>query len=290
MDVFDKYHFFFFQVFDTDVSVIFDENFSQYGALPSVPVPHYHEAWEIYCVTRGELLIQCEDQILQIPHNRFLLILPYTRHRLISGSEDLRHTSIRFFASQTNGSKNTVQQMLKTAGLTILPMDFATSELLEQLKILYGTYLNNTVQQNWTSLRITATVMQFFINILETASRESKIAPPVYKRKENHDLMLMEYLMLCGPVEITLSKLANALGYSEAQTTRIIKKKFGKSFRTIISEIKLEKARLHLVKTDDSIEHISALLGFKNSKAFFSSFKNAEGISPTEYRKLHKPK
>ena len=132
--------------------------------------------------------------------------------------------------------------------------------------------------------------MLFFINVFEMLAQSKHIQLTAPKQKENYDLMLLEYLMLCGPKEITLSKIANKLNYSEPQTARIIKKKFGKSFRTLISEIKMKKARFYLIKTDASIDYISNYLGFKNQNSFFATFKAAEGISPSEYRKLHKEK
>ena len=291
MDVVNKYNFFFFQLFDTDIGLIFDENFARVVPLPPVPVPHYHEVWELYYVSEGKLDIKVLEKNFSIKKHQMFVIPPYTEHCIVSGSEDLRHTSIRFFTStESDHPEKPINSMLKGVVLAVFPSSSDSNNLLDQLKQTYIKYLSDTVKNPWLTSKITAIAMNFFIHVLESITQANHIQPPAYKQKENFDLMLMEYLMLCGPEEITLGQLAKKINYSETQTSRLIKKKFGKSFRTMIAEIKLEKARLHLTKTDESIEHISDLLGFKNQKSFFSSFKNAEGISPTEYRKLHKPK
>lgn len=292
METLNEYNFFFFPLLDTDISLIFDSNFSDAAPpIPGIPFPHFHEVWELYCVSDGSLEISVLKETYTVKKNQIFIIPPYTEHHLISGSKDLRRTSIRFFTgTEYDNVDNSIKNILKSASFKLFTIPSATTQMLDQLKDLYISYLTDNAKNPWLSSRITAISMHFFINVFEMLSQAKHIQPPAPKQKENYDLMLLEYLMLCGPKEITLSKIANKLNYSEPQTARIIKKKFGKSFRTLISEIKMKKARFYLIKTDASIDYISNYLGFKNQNSFFATFKAAEGISPSEYRKLHKEK
>ena len=290
MESLNEYNFFFFPLLDTDVSLIFDSNFSNMAPpIPGIPFPHFHEVWELYCVSEGSVKIQVSKETYVIKKNQLFLIPPYTEHYLVSGSDDLCRTSIRFFTgAEYDNVENTVKTILKNTAFKTFTISSPTTQMLDQLKDLYLDYINESAKNPWLSARITAISMHFFINVFETLSQAKHIQPPAPKQKENYDLMLLEYLMLCGPQKITLTQIANKLNYSEPQTARIIKKKFGKSFRTLISEIKMKKARFYLIKTDASVDYISNYLGFKNQNSFFFTFKKVEGMSPTEYRKLHK--
>ena len=103
--------------------------------------------------------------------------------------------------------------------------------------------------------------------------------------------MLLEYLMLYSSEnEFTLSKLAKALNYSNEQTTRIIKKKFGKPFRSLIRDIKIEKAKSYLAQSDFTIEEIANNIGFETVKSFNASFQDCVGVTPTVYRQQNQQK
>ena len=290
VEALNEYNFFFFPLMDTDISLIFDSNFSNSTAsIQGIHIPHFHEVWEFYCVSEGSLEIHVLTETYMIKKNQIFIIPPYTEHYLVKGTPDLHRTSIRFFTgTDYNNIDNSIKTILKNTSFKIFTIPQATTQMLDQLKSFYTSYLAEDAKNPWLSSRITAISMHFFINVFETLAQFKHIQLSAPKKKENYELMLLEYLMLCGPREITLSKIANKLNYSEPQTARIIKKKFGKPFRTLIAEIKMKKARFYLIKTNASIDYISNSLGFKNQNSFFVTFKKAEGISPTEYRKLHK--
>ena len=287
MDVLNKYNFFFFHLLNTDISLIFDEYFaSEESTLPAT-FPHYHEVWELYCISNGTLELQVSDKNYLLKKDQIFIIPPYTQHCRVSVSEDLRHTSIRFFSTtESTSQENMIDLILKKSENKVFSISSTSMLLLDQLKDFYVQYLNNS-EDPWRASKITVASMHLFIDILESISKTNHIQIPLHRQKENYDLMLIEYLMLCGNPVITLKQIAQKLNYSEPQTSRIIKKKFGKPYRSMVFQFRLEKARYHLIKTDESIEEISSILGFKNPNSFFYSFKKAEGVSPSEYRRIH---
>ena len=60
-----------------------------------------------------------------------------------------------------------------------------------------------------------------------------------------------------------------------------------KSKEYILKE-KIEHAKLLLAGTTESIQSISDNLAFSNRSYFYTCFQKKTGVSPTEYRKLHK--
>ena len=57
------------------------------------------------------------------------------------------------------------------------------------------------------------------------------------------------------------------------------------SFRAIKGRILNNWARRHLRETDHSVEAIAAALGYRDTANFRRAFRNAEGRSPSEFRR-----
>ena len=66
---------------------------------------------------------------------------------------------------------------------------------------------------------------------------------------------------------------------------RLFKKTTGKSVLTYITELRMEKAKELLIKTDCSIENITEKIGYFSVAHFSQLFKKIEGITPGKYRK-----
>ena len=53
---------------------------------------------------------------------------------------------------------------------------------------------------------------------------------------------------------------------------------------------RIKEGKRLLAETDLSLSQIAAILGFSSSSYFSQTFRNAEGTSPTEYRKANQVK
>ncbi len=84
---------------------------------------------------------------------------------------------------------------------------------------------------------------------------------------------------------LTLSVVAEALHLSEKQTSRIIRKEYGKPLSQIVNERKLSVAGMLLRYTDSKIDEILSQLNFESKNYFFTLFKKTYHMTPGEYRK-----
>ena len=87
--------------------------------------------------------------------------------------------------------------------------------------------------------------------------------------------------------DVTLNSTAYNFGYSVPHLSKILKDGTGKSFTTIIKEIKLEKACKLLKETTLSISTICELVGYSNPEHFSRVFKKEFNMSPGVYRDIH---
>ncbi len=84
--------------------------------------------------------------------------------------------------------------------------------------------------------------------------------------------------------ELTLSILAEKLGYSEYYVSRKFNEISGMTIRDYIRYRKLAFALKELRDTDDSILNIALKYGFSSHEALTHAFKDAYGITPSDYR------
>lgn len=88
---------------------------------------------------------------------------------------------------------------------------------------------------------------------------------------------------------LTLKRLADKLNYSEYYFSVKFREISGMKFRDYLRYRKLAFALKRIRDTDDRILDIALDYGFSSNEAFSRAFKDAYGISPSEYRKNPKP-
>ena len=93
----------------------------------------------------------------------------------------------------------------------------------------------------------------------------------------------------CNNQEITLKRLSDSLGYSEFYVSRRFKEISGMQFRDYLRYRRLAFALKDVRDTDKSLLDIALDYGFSSHEAFTRAFKEAYGITPSEYRQKHVP-
>lgn len=86
--------------------------------------------------------------------------------------------------------------------------------------------------------------------------------------------------------DITLQELSNLLHYHPNYFVRFFKEEMGLPPMTYIHNQRIILARRLLLEGNNSIQDISAKVGFKNPHYFSRYFKKATGVSPTVYQRL----
>ena len=89
--------------------------------------------------------------------------------------------------------------------------------------------------------------------------------------------------------DLTLEHLARTLGYSEFYTSRKFKEISGMPFRDYVRYRKLAFALKQVRDTDRGLLDIALDYGFSSHEAFTRAFKEAYGVTPSEYREHPTP-
>ena len=96
--------------------------------------------------------------------------------------------------------------------------------------------------------------------------------------------MLLDYIEHNLSECITLDSLAQQAHFDKSYLIARFKESMGASPMRYVSHLRIERAKVLLATTDDSITQIAQAVGFSSIHYFSRFFKEKEGVAPIEYR------
>ena len=101
----------------------------------------------------------------------------------------------------------------------------------------------------------------------------------------NYVDLAINYININYSKKITIELLSRIVGVERTYFFRLFKEAMKMSPKDYLSNIRIEKAKMLLCNSSMNIKEIALSVGFNNYFSFEKSFKDKNGISPTEYRK-----
>ena len=98
-------------------------------------------------------------------------------------------------------------------------------------------------------------------------------------------LRLAQYVLEHYQEDLSLKSLAAYFRGNAAYIGQVFKRDMDKSFSEYLKDVRLEKAREFLIRSDLSAKEIAQRVGFANVTYFSTVFKRETGLSPDRYRK-----
>lgn len=108
--------------------------------------------------------------------------------------------------------------------------------------------------------------------------RESEYRPVI---KDAQKYIMRSYM----ESELDLTSVAEAIGSSPSYLSRLMKQQLGMSFKDFLTTLRIQKACGLMKDKTISISEVSELVGYSNQHYFSTAFKNAMGMTPSEYKK-----
>lgn len=98
------------------------------------------------------------------------------------------------------------------------------------------------------------------------------------------EALMVNELLFCEH-ELSRENLATAIGTNRTYLTRSIKSATGKTFSEYITDLRTAYAAKLLTTTEEPLDVIGTLVGFRSRSAYYRAFSAAYNCSPSEYRK-----
>ena len=115
-------------------------------------------------------------------------------------------------------------------------------------------------------------------------------AAPGVQRSSRECSLVRRYMDSHFKENITLDQLAALAHLNKFYLAHAFQKEYGISPMRYLTARRIRESRFLLTETDHSLSHIAQVLGFSSPSYFSQCFRRMEGVSPKEYRQLHRQK
>lgn len=88
-----------------------------------------------------------------------------------------------------------------------------------------------------------------------------------------------------GEENMSLTLLAEQMNMNPTYISQLFKKELGIGYHSYLNQMRVEKAREYLKKTDEPITSVAEKVGFSDYRVFTKVFKSIEGETPSQFRK-----
>lgn len=95
---------------------------------------------------------------------------------------------------------------------------------------------------------------------------------------------VMEWIRIHYEKKLTVSEVSDYFNYNPDYLSSVFKKTTGYSLLRYIHKIKISAAKNLLLQPKYTVHEIAGIIGYEDEKHFMKTFKQFEGITPTQYR------
>lgn len=250
---------------------------------------HTHEFYHlIFCKKKGGK-INLGNDVYTAKSDYIYLAKPGVLHSMTIGSE-MRLIEIKFIINDDAINKY----------LEKVPNEFQLNDVLFMKTMLFLIASEGINDNLYSKDAATSALKLFLTHVIRQFNNtchvkqqdaDSKVINNTVHQKKNRDNMILgleAYIEKNLHREITLTELADKVGYNKTYFVKRFKILFGISPMQFVNNMRLERAKQMLSSTDKSITEIAESIGFQCIHYFSRNFKHNIGVMPSEYRKKYR--
>lgn len=250
---------------------------------------HAHPWMEIMYVVHGQCHVHFENQSFQMKHGDFIFIDAQVAHRLVLAPDDTcRMLNIEFAFEGTLNQDEVIcpisHLIEQDESLQSMIHQNQPYHLLKDIDEVYPILMSLiqelSIEQRKSNHLIQLQITQLLLFIarqsLDAMQNTSSTDP--YVRKAIHFMNQKYDAPLCA------SDIAAEVNLHPNYLHRIFKKATQTTLVDYLTTIRVEKAKMFLVRTDIPIIDISDYIGMNSRQYFSYVFKKKTGLTPAEFR------
>lgn len=245
--------------------------------------PHIHKSIECIYVTKGTLELGIGETLLHMETGDFGIVFPNVIHHY--QVFDSKESRAFYFLSPPSLTGAYADQLLTCQPENpVIPSDCVHPDIPYALQRLYELTEQSPDLQDKTS---TSVICQAFTQII--LARTFPLLT-LQKRAEQpgHDIVYDTVVYMAGHFteeELSLTKMAQDLGYSPFALSRVFSHTFHTNFNRYLNDLRLNLAVNLLENSEESITELAMESGFASMRTFNRVFGERYRMPPREYRR-----
>lgn len=252
---------------------------------------HTHTYAEIFFSERNSIEILTEGGIIKLSESDVAFIPPGCRHTLHYRDCSMHRATCGIRMTQTSKGGGKVYKIYKALAQDTAPTVFrGVRGLVDEL---IGIIKCGKPQSSAAPVLMVVLILDKLASL-----RSERIAQGTEKPRKDNDedtdlnrsVVLDEIISSCYHQPIKAEDVAARLYLSRRQFDRVVMRRYGKSFSSVINERRLELSIKYLMTTDLSVDEIVQKIGAVSKPSFCRMFKEKHGVTPNEYRNKNKGK
>lgn len=189
---------------------------------------------------------------------------------LISGLRYEAHQNLAQLRAKMTELLVVLSRVVNRIGLAMAPFLHINDQAIGQI---YQT----TSQENISV--ITSKAVDAYLEQLEAAA---------VKPGNPHISLMTDYIDKHYPDNLTVEAIADAACLSPGYAGRIFKEQLGLPIMDYVLKVRIDKSKKLLLNPHYQIQAIAEKVGYGDAGYFTKVFRKFEGITPTQFRKIHK--
>ena len=245
---------------------------------------HHHDCHQLILILDGEAQICVNGDKQTAKSGNVMIVSRYENHSVKILSDTYSRIVLRLRPRPTN-EQNKIFSLLSNRPIGFNNVIDVSAEF-EDFKKLFNDILKEYENEN--SLKeemLESLVNRLLISLYRTFPKNED-----YLKDENLNLILkiQKQFEENYAFNYTLEELASKYHISSSSLSHQFKKITGMSVMGYLLYCRIASAKNYLAKTDLPISEIIYSCGFSDNSNFSRTFKNLNGITPTEFRKKYK--
>ena len=240
-------------------------------------IPHTHDYTELFYIIGGNGQFQINDQLFPIQAHQLVVVNPGIVHTEVSHAAH----PLEYIVLGIEGMELTVPG--SGEGRYCIYSFPEQNEVLACMQMVLQEMQEGKPEYQTLCLAYMDIIMVQLIRNASVSITQTHSRFPANRQCAS----VRHYIDQHYKESITLDILAEKVSINKFYMAHAFKQEYGVSPINYLIACRIREAKRLLAETDLSLSQIAAVLGFSSSSYFSQSFRNAEGISPTEYRRAN---
>jgi AraC family transcriptional activator of pobA len=250
---------------------------------PYISEPYRAESYAIEFLRKGSIVMQTKLKRVVVHAPAILTLGPSVIRSFIKDSDEILIDIIffkpQFFLhNQANVFFLSQYQFFDNSEMHVFNLEKTNKEKFQKIFSLIKQSIDNESNHQPSILRSYLYILIYELDSIKQTIDDEIVQNPIFEKFKQ--TLFKDFIS-----QRSVQYYADALNVTRKYLSEVIKNNSGKTASNWIEDIVVLEAKVLLQNKELTISQISDILNFPNQSSFGRFFKNAEGISPLEYRR-----